>query len=359
MTTRRGFLAGLLASGLASQASWADVGGPAFLSAAKAGDGYRLYGLDRAGAAVFSVPLPGRGHAAAAHPDAAEVVAFARRPGTFAQVIDAASGAVRAEMHSPSGRHFMGHGVFSADGRMLFTPENDFEHGVGVIGVWDRARGYVRVGEFASHGVGPHDMLRLPGTDRYVIANGGIDTHPESGRSALNLPTMRANLALVEADGTLLELTQLEPGLRLNSIRHMAVRADGTVGFAMQWQGNPTDHPPLVGVYQPGTGMAPVLGRAPDDLHHRMRGYAGSIAFSPDGRLVAISSPRGGMIHVFDAATGAFAWHLDEEDVCGLNTTARGFLATAGTGRMVRFTGPEAQVLRVADVAWDNHLVAV
>lgn len=359
MTTRRGFLVGLLASGLASQASWADVGGPRFLSAAKQGAGYRLYGLTQTGEALFSVPLPGRGHAAAAHPEKAEVIAFARRPGTFAQVIDVASGAVRAELHSPEGRHFMGHGVFSADGQTLYTPENDFVHGAGVIGVWDRSRGYARVGEFESGGIGPHDMLRLPGTDLFVIANGGIDTHPESGRSALNLPSMRANLALVDGAGGLREITQLVPGLRLNSIRHMAVREDGLVGFAMQWQGNPTDHPPLVGLYRPGLGQAPVLGQAPEALHHAMKGYAGSIAFSADGALVAISSPRGGMIHVFDAETGAFAWHLEEEDVCGLNIGAQGFIATAGTGRMIRFDGPKAQLLRHADLAWDNHLVMV
>ncbi|MGR1582903.1 DUF1513 domain-containing protein [Thalassobius sp. S69A] len=359
MTTRRGFLAGLLASGLASGASWADVGGPRFLSAARTGAGHRLIGLSATLEPLFSVPMPGRGHAAAAHPEAAEIVAFARRPGTFAQVIDCANGAIKAELHSPEGRHFYGHGVFSADGRMLFTPENDYENGAGRVAVWDRTRGYRRVGDFSSGGVGPHDMLRLPGTDRFVIANGGIDTHPESGRTPLNLASMRANLALIGPDGKISEITQLDPALRLNSIRHMAVRADGTVGFAMQWQGNATDHPPLVGLYRPGRKETPVLGRAPAPLHARMRGYAGSIAFSGDGTQVAISSPRGGMIHVFDAETGDFLWHVQEEDVCGLNVLGAGFIATAGTGRVIRFSGPQAQIIGQQELAWDNHLIYV
>lgn len=359
MTTRRGFLAGLLASGLASGASWADVGGPRYLSAARQDGQYRLFGLTAQGEALFSVAMPGRGHAAAAHPEKAEVVAFARRPGTFAQVIDCANGAIQAELHSPEGRHFMGHGVFSADGRTLLTPENDFEAGRGVIGLWDRMAGYRRVGEFVSGGVGPHDMLRLPGTDLFVVANGGIDTHPESGRSALNLATMRANLALVDLAGTLHEVTELAPGLRLNSIRHMALRADGLVGFAMQWQGNPTDHPPLIGLFRPGRGEMPVLGQAPDEMHHRMQGYAGSVSFSGDGRLVAISSPRGGLIHAFDAQTGAFAYAVEEPDVCGLNHAGDGFLATAGTGRIVRFDSPQARLLRTDTAEWDNHLVSV
>lgn len=359
MTTRRGFLAGLLASGLAGQASWADLGAPKFLAAAKKGDAYLICGLSETGETLFSVPMPGRGHGAAAHPEKAEIVALARRPGTFAEVIDVATGQRKAELTSPAGRHFVGHGVFSSDGTLLLTPENDFDAGRGVIGVWDRRQGYKRVGEFASGGVGPHDMLRLPGSDLFVVANGGIETHPDAGRATLNLATMRANLALVDLSGALLEVTELDIDLRLNSIRHMAVRSDGLVGFAMQWQGNPTDNPPLLGLYQPGQGMAPILGQADEELHAAMKGYAGSIAFSGDGAQVAISSPRGGMVQVFDAQTGAFLWHVDEPDVCGLNAVPGGFLATAGTGRITRFADPEVTLLRRDALAWDNHLVTV
>jgi hypothetical protein len=249
--------------------------------------------------------------------------------------------------------------VFSADGRLLFTPENDYESGTGRIAVWDRSRGYKRVGDFSSGGVGPHDMLRLPGRDQFVIANGGIDTHPESGRTPLNLPTMRANLTLIGAEGDIREVTQLDSALRLNSIRHLAVRDDGLVGFAMQWQGNSTDHPPLVGLYRPGSGNPPILGKASAELHAGMKGYAGSISFAGNGAQVAISSPRGGMIHAFDAETGAFAWHVDEPDVCGLNRLGTGFVATAGTGRVIRFAGHETQVLSQQKLAWDNHLISV
>ncbi|MYM56055.1 DUF1513 domain-containing protein [Thalassovita mangrovi] len=358
MTTRRGFLAGLLATGLAPQASWADIGNPAYLSAAKMPDNsYRLFGLSNLGEEMFSLPLQGRGHAAAAHPSKAEAVAFARRPGTFARVIDCASGKVLAEMHSPEGRHFMGHGCFTADGSLLLTPENAYDEGTGKIGIWDRAKGYKRVGEIASGGVGPHDILRLPGTDRFVIANGGIDTHPESGRTPLNLPTMRASLAVMDLDQGVREVTELDISLRLNSIRHLALRADGLVGFAMQWQGNGSDAPPLVGLFR--EGEAPKLMQAPDGLHRDMKNYAGSIAFSADGRQIAISSPRGGMVQVFDTATGDFVTHLDEPDVCGLNAGKDGFIATAGSGQIVRYGASGRIAAARHRAAWDNHLVAL
>ncbi len=122
MTNRRHFLAGLVATGLVPMRGWAAVGAPDFLAAALfPDDSYRLVGLAVDGDIQFSLPLPARGHAAAAHPSRAQAVAFARRPGTFAVVIDCAAGAEIARLKAPEGRHFYGHGVFSADGSQLFT----------------------------------------------------------------------------------------------------------------------------------------------------------------------------------------------------------------------------------------------
>jgi hypothetical protein len=122
MATRRAFLAGLAAT-LAPRPTWAEVGSPAFLAAARAGQDYVLHGLTETGDSLFSLPLPARGHAAAAHPTLALAVAFARRPGTFALVIDCLRGTTAARLTPPEGRQFNGHGVFSADGALLMTSE--------------------------------------------------------------------------------------------------------------------------------------------------------------------------------------------------------------------------------------------
>jgi uncharacterized protein len=93
MATRRAFLAGLAASTLPRMA-WADVGNPAYLAAAKLADEtFALHALSAQGRSLFHLPLPARGHAAAAHPVDAVAVAFARRPGTYALVLDMARGA--------------------------------------------------------------------------------------------------------------------------------------------------------------------------------------------------------------------------------------------------------------------------
>lgn len=117
MANRRQFIAGLLATGLTPVPSWADAGSPAFLSAALRDDGtYVLCGISDAMQVLFQIPLPARGHAAAAHPTRPLAVAFARRPGRFAQVLDCSTGQPTATLDAPRGHHFYGHGAFSQDG---------------------------------------------------------------------------------------------------------------------------------------------------------------------------------------------------------------------------------------------------
>ena len=356
MATRRGVLGGMLAA-LAPAPGWAEAGDPAWLAAARPGDGsYRLLGLDASGAEVFRLPLPDRGHAAAAHPFRPEAVAFARRPGRFAVVLDCRDGRVTAELASPPGRHFYGHGAYSADGALLLTTENDYEAGRGVIGVWDVATGYLRVEELGSGGTGPHEMLRLP-DGGFAVANGGIETHPDTDREILNEATMRPNLTFLTASGGVAEVVTLEPALRLNSIRHLAVRGDGLVAAAMQWQGAPEARPPLLGVFR--KGAAAQLLEAPGEEHARMQGYAGSVAFSGDGTMVAITSPKGGVMQVWDADTGDFLGSYADPDICGVATGPDGFCITTGAGVVAGLAGITPMWRVAGGPVYDNHLVAI
>ncbi|WP_299656226.1 DUF1513 domain-containing protein [uncultured Tateyamaria sp.] len=351
MANRRSFIAGMFAAGALPRATWAQVGSPAFLSAGMAPDGtFVLCGLSRDGQITFQRSLPARGHAAAAHPVRAEAVAFARRPGTFAIVLDCATGTQTAQLDAPYGRHFYGHGAFSPDGDLLFTTENDFDAGRGVIGVWDVSDGYRRLGEVGSGGVGPHDIKLMPDGASLVIANGGIETHPETGRTKLNIPTMRPNLSYIDFDGQLLDQIELDPAHRKNSIRHLAVSAQGSVVFAMQWQGDLTEDLPLLGVHNSTAGTVDLVG---DASVQTMNGYLGSVAVSRNGAQIATTSPRSGTLQIFEGPTLRSETRL--RDICGVAATDTGFYATTGTGLAV---APSGQ--RVAHpVAWDNHLVPI
>jgi hypothetical protein len=77
---------------------------------------------------------------------------------------------------------FRTHGAFSSDdGAIVYTTANDFETLEGRIGLWHAANGYARIGGIPSGGIGPHDLMRLPGSESLLVANGGMATHPESG----------------------------------------------------------------------------------------------------------------------------------------------------------------------------------
>ncbi|MEL6642736.1 MAG: DUF1513 domain-containing protein [Pseudomonadota bacterium] len=356
MPTRRRILAGMAAATALPRASWADVGAPTHLTAAKDPDGtFALYGLRGDARFAFRIPLPARGHAAVAHPTRAEAVAFARRPGTFALVLDCATGRVSHRLSAPKGRHFYGHGAFSENGDLLFTTENEIETGQGRIGVWSRPAGYARVGEFASGGIGPHEILRVPGTNRLAIANGGIRTHPDRGREKLNLATMRPNLTIVGEDGEVRDVAEVPQAMHQNSLRHIAARADGLIACAFQWQGDVFAAPSPLALYQPG-GSLTFIG---EDQHlgRAFAGYAGSVAFSAPGDSLAITSPRAGLVALIDVAQHSLRQYR-QADICGVSADHDGILATDGMGGVHRVTAEPRRLAQHA-LAFDNHLIRI
>jgi hypothetical protein len=330
------------------------VGAPSYLAAARDPDkSFALYGLDHNGTATFRVPLPARGHAGAGHPHRAEAVAFARRPGTFALVIDCASGAVLHRLSPPDGQHFNGHGVFAENGALLITSERVGKTREGRIDLWDVEAGYTRIGEVPTAGPDLHDLRLMPDGRTLVVANGGIATDA-ADRRKLNIPAMRPNLTYLTLDGEIRDPAELDPALWKNSIRHLAVRADGLVGFATQWQGETGTAPSLLGLHRRGT--TPVLASAPLADELAMQDYAGSIAFSGPGDELAITSPRGGRLHRFSDSS-AFLNPVSRPDVCGLAPLTDGSPASDGLGGLIAIGTEGTIALNRLPCAWDNHFV--
>ena len=181
-----------------------------------------------------------------------------------------------------------------------------------------------------------------------VVANGGIDTHPDSGRVKLNIPTMHPNLSYIE-DRKVVEQVDLAPELHKNSIRHLALGQDGLVAFGMQWQGGATP-PPLVGLHRRGETIS--LLPSNDD----MRGYIGSIAMSGDGSQIAVTSPRAGLVQVFDTGSRTQSDSIAFTDVSGVAPGADGFVITSGTGKLQGLGMPPGPA---KSLMWDNHLVDI
>ena len=308
---------------------------------------------------ICVVELPARGHDIALRPGGREWVALARRPGRFGV-------AVRGDGQAPiwfsakPDRHFFGHGVFAADGRLLYTTENDFARGQGVIGVRDVEAGYRQIGELPSYGIGPHDLALLSDGRTLVIANGGIRTHPNQRRAELNLAAMQPSLVYVDVEtGERLEEQRLVPALHQLSIRHLAVARNDMVVFGCQFRGTGKGFPPLVGFHR--RGEAPALVPAPDGTQAALRNYIGSVAADASGTIVAASAPRGGLITYWDVRSKRFLGTCELRDGCGLAPTHHGarFLLTSGEGWLA--TGEAAGIVsqQLSRYHWDNHVILV
>ena len=309
---------------------------------------------------VAQFVLPERGHDVCAHPHRKECVIFARRPGRFAVALNYDKKLPPISFNARSDRHFYGHGVFSPDGKLLYSTENDYEKGQGVIGVRDASNGYTQIGEFLSHGIGPHDLAFLPDGKTLVVANGGLLTHPDTGRRVLNLADMSPSLCYVDcATGDLIERQSLSKALSQLSIRHLCVTDGDMVVFGCQYKGPDADYPPLIGFHKLGKEIQ--LVRAHDLPHRAMRNYVGSITVDKSGTLIAASSPKGGLVTYWDVPGQRFLGQTQIKDGCGVAATHKKghFLLTSGFGQTVRVDGALRRIIasHQTGYAWDNHVV--
>ncbi|MEG3641468.1 DUF1513 domain-containing protein [Magnetococcus sp. PR-3] len=364
LTRRQLMLAG--GAMLLAPSSHAAVPNSVYLSAYhRRGKGYALAAMDATGHIHFEQALPARGHGMALHPHGHTVVQIARRPGRFLQVVELPSGRVRHALETPVDRHLFGHGVFSSNGRWLYTTEHDYAQGRGVIGIRDAQQNYQQVGEWDSHGVGPHDLAMLADGRTLVVANGGILTHPDTPRAKLNLASMQPSLVYLDTQtGHLLEQHHLDQDLHQNSIRHLAVGQGDRVCFVMQYQGSKRHHPPLVALHQRGEAIQ--LCSAPAAIQKQMRHYCGSVAADCTGRCFGVSSPKGGLTTFWRGVDGHYLGQVALKDGCGVTATERPgeFLLSSGQGQLQRvqwrLNRIEAQTaVAISGARWDNHMITL
>ncbi|MEP3045470.1 MAG: DUF1513 domain-containing protein [Roseibium sp.] len=337
---------------------------PLFASAYKAENGsYGIGILDDLGQLLARISLPGRGHGVAIAPDKSRFVAFARRPGTFAIVVRPFVSADPEVIASEHGRHFYGHGCFSADGKLLYAVENDFMAARGMIGVYDMSGPRTRrIGEFETHGTGPHDILLSSDGKMLVVANGGIETHPDKGREKLNLDTMVPSVVYLDCvSGDLLASHKLDRSLHKLSLRHMALDAQGRAWVGGQYQGDGTETPPLVAVMS--RDEAPVFTSFPENATAGLQNYIGSVTANADGSIIATSAPRGGKTLFWKADAGDYLGYQPVPDGCGVASIDQAsFLISDGNGGLSYVSNPEdpAEILaRTPGISWDNHMVSL
>ena len=347
--SRRVFLAGagtlLLPYGASISAAQIPAG-PLFAAAWLDGDKAGFAILDRDGAILRSIPLPGRGHDVVADGRGDWLVAFARRPGTFAVAISRSGQHDPVAFATPPDRHFYGHGCFSRNGRLLYATENDFANARGLIGIYDVTAGFRRIGEFSSFGLDPHELMLMADGRTLCIANGGIETHPDFGRAKLNLDSMEPSIVFIDvATGDLVEKHVLPAALRRLSTRHMDVDGHGRVWIGCQYEGPKADTPPLLLRVAKGEEIDFV--DLPDAVLPRLANYVGSVACNKDTSQLVITSPHGNCAIILDAQDGRVVRLIEETDVCGAAPDRTAFILSSAEGRFGEVSEP---------VGWDNHI---
>jgi len=297
-----------------------------------------------------ALSLPARGHAVQWHPhDRTSAFVVARRPGSFLVHWRLADGKELARFEAEDDLYFEGHITFDASGKRIFATQTDTFTGSGQIGVYD-ADTLERIDAWPTHGIGPHEV-RLLSNGLLAVCNGGIQTLPETGRAKRNLDTMDPSLVLLDPrDGTPLEQYKL-PDHRM-SIRHIAQAEDGTIGVALQNEGD--ELLPLFAFLKSGRLN---YGEANEQVLTACGTYAGDIA-ALDGHF-AVSCTLGGVTAIWNSRGKAIA-QAPTPRVCALAPVTSGWLASADAGMLWQLSA-DGKMLGASrgEVAWDNHAVAL
>ncbi len=311
------------------------------------------------------LPSGWRGHQVAASPDGRYLVSVARRPGTQLLVQDRQLGKHNL-IDATTDRHFYGHGLFSADSQYLYCSENDYENAQGMIGVYRVDQGFKRIGEWSSQGVGPHQIAWVyakqaagqPPAPLLVVANGGIETHPDYPRIKLNLDTMQPNISYLDLSGQLIQ--QVTPPHHQLSLRHLDVAPDGQVWVGAQYQGEVHESPNLIYSHKLGEDKLTAVG-ADDTLWPQLKAYIASVACHDQTDTVCITAPRDNQITLWQRSSGKLIKQMSQTDCAGVcaHPTQPYYLVSGGDGTLAAYhagTGHRLWQQTLNGVHWDNHL---
>jgi len=337
-------------------------GEPLILSAAnnKAGQHFVAVLNGQTGKLKFIIPIADRGHQVMVSPDHRNAVAFARSPGNLAQVVDLRLGEISLTIKAGSGHHFQGHGVYSADGQLLFTAENDFNRGRGVISVRDTQQFKIQA-QWSSGGIGPHQLAWTRSGKTLIVANGGLLTHPERGSEILNRDSMRPNLTFMNPDSGDV-LNQFELADHQLSIRHFDVGANDEILVGLQYQGDPSALVPLVALHTRENSLRPLP--TPELVQLSVHQYAASVCIDAATGNAVVTCPKGNLVTFWNVNQEQFVGDTQFDDCAGVCVDAKTqeFVLSNSFGEVRRlrtqdFTELASESVRVAQLQWDNHLV--
>ncbi|MDV7141470.1 DUF1513 domain-containing protein [Tropicimonas sp. TH_r6] len=291
------------------------------------------------GARLGKVPLDFRAHGMAEH--GRRLVVFPRRPGDQFAVVDLETLEIVSVTRAPEGRHFYGHGAFTLDGMHLLVPENDMETLQGAIAIYSMEGPIRRLDRIDLPGAGPHEILRHPSRNLFHVALGGLETHPEYGRTALNLHDFRSQVVTLNLENGAIDQMGYWAGTEGISLRHMGLDDQERLYIGGQIASKARALGEEV-IWVVETGRVERV-----DVGNRMRGYVSSVA--TQGPRAMLTSRTGGTALVLDGDRLLSSESIDGASAVAL---APGLEATSGF-TLLRIN--DTQVTADQGHEFDNH----
>lgn len=328
---------------------------------AESGEHFGILVLDSEGKTIADFPVPDRVHMADLFPAQAHkapaILVNSRTPGAPLRRYDFA-GNLQDELKVPEGFHFEGHTVFSPDGNTLFATVSDYRSGEGHVLVADASTMNLQA-IWSSGGTGPHELVR--DGDVIYVANTGVRTHPDSGRTPLNIDTMSSSLVKLSAESGDILQTWASP-MQALSIRHLDVLPDHSVLVGCQYQRD-DQRPPCVAVAYPDKDSVELLEPENQWLAWDMKGYTASVRTFPSTSPLAgqamISNPRGHLLTHWNAAPAGLTDKRKMESSKGIWLHGREGWVTAGAGEFWYWS--DGELLQLSGgvkpgIWWENHM---
>jgi uncharacterized protein len=203
------------------------------------------------------------------------------------------------------GRHFLGHGALSLDGKTIFATQNHEKKDQGMVGLFEATSGK-RIGEIEAHGRHPHEC-RLTEKGELLVESSPFD---KVGGNLLSW--------IDPASGKLLRQIPLDFGDdRL--VSHFSTTEDGWVLCSGRTGGTSEGRPGLVAAVSP-EGKLRVMSGSTEEMRSLL-GETLSLAVDSSARRVAVTSPETGHIHVWNYGENK----IEKVILAGLGTTGVAF----------------------------------
>jgi uncharacterized protein len=237
-------------------------------------------------------------------------------------VLDLVSGEILRSVQAGPTRQFYGHGVFSADGAVLYCTETAVDDRFeGYIAVRD-ARDFTLLGEFPSFGLAPHDCMLFDDGRVLVVTNGG-------GAVGGSDPPCVAYVD-VERQALIERLDVPDPALNAG---HLAMTAAGDlVVVSAPREGLDPE------TSRGGLSLRPVGGefrtaRDPRDTTEKMLGETLSVAIHEETRTVGTTTPLAHLVTFWNLDTGELVKSLRVPNPRGIAVSlcGREFVVNFGT----------------------------